>query len=427
MKIAIVGLGIAGLRTAMLLEKAGFDVSLFEARDRCGGRLHTVDEGGGVVYEAGGEWIDADHYRCLELLREFQMDPLEPKPLPKKLYHNGKVSTEAHIWNDALEDDLRVEAAARELCRDLVTPPWKNCSKQALDQRTLADFLNEHTQSDRGLWYVTAKYRSDEGEDPNRIGLLGWLAGYMHYLERDGDVMSAFRAPGGFSKLCEKMLRSLRAAPRYNSVLRRVVQDPLSVTLEFERDRARFDRVILTLPPPALERVVFQPALPGKKRCAIEGSEMGRTIKLMWEFDKAWWEADEWGGSMLTDGALQQTWTENCDAPVLCAYISGERAMEWCRMGDPVNAGVYELAKLNPEAAKHFKRGWAHLWPLDPYAQGGFSHLAPGYVLDYMEYISGCTGRIHYAGEHTALWSGFIEGALESAERVVQEILLTEA
>src|SRR6476646_445476 len=108
MKIAIVGLGIAGLRTAMLLEKAGFDVSLFEARDRCGGRLHTIDEGGGVVYEAGGEWIDADHYRRRDLLREFRMVPLEPKPWPKKLYQQGKVSTEAHIWNDALEDDLRV-------------------------------------------------------------------------------------------------------------------------------------------------------------------------------------------------------------------------------------------------------------------------------------------------------------------------------
>ena len=96
-------------------------------------------------------------------------------------------------------------------------------------------------------------------------------------------------------------------------------------------------------------------------------------------------------------------------------------------MGDPVNAGAYELAKLNPAAAKHFKRGWAHLWPLDPYAQGGFSHLAPGYVLEYMEHISTHTDRIHYAGEHTAHWNGFIEGALESADRVVQEILLTES
>ena len=154
---------------------------------------------------------------------------------------------------------------------------------------------------------------------------------------------------------------------------------------------------------------------------------MGRTIKLIWEFDSPWWEGEEWGGSVLTDGPLQQTWVEACEAPVLCAYVCGERAMEWARMGDPVNAGVYELAKLNRDAPRHFKRGWTHLWTNDPYAQGGFSHLAPGYVLEHMEHIAPPVNRIHFAGEHTAMWTGFIEGALESAERVTQEILMTEA
>lgn len=410
----------------MLLEKAGVDVLLFEARDRVGGRLHTVDEGNGVLYEAGGEWIDADHVRCLDLLRSFDMEPAEPLPWPKKLHYEGQYSTEAHIWSDAMEDDIRVEAAARELCRDLSNPPWKNTSKGILDARTLDDFLKEHTQSPRGLWYVTAKYRSDEGEDPERIGLLGWLAGYMHYLERDGDVMSAFRAPGGFSRLCSRMLSQLRAEPQFGAVLQRLHQDPLGVTLKFEKHQVRVDRVLLTLPPPALEQVVFEPALPKEKRCSMEACEMGRTIKIVWEFDKPWWESDEWGGSMLTDGPLQQTWVEGCDAPVLCAYIGGDRAAEWCRMGDPVNAGVYELARLHPDAPRHFKRGWAHLWPMDPYARGGFSHLAPNYVLDHMEHISPPVGRVHFAGEHTAMWTGFIEGALESAERASSEILSSE-
>ncbi|MFO0370474.1 MAG: FAD-dependent oxidoreductase [Armatimonadota bacterium] len=31
-------------------------------------------------------------------------------------------------------------------------------------------------------------------------------------------------------------------------------------------------------------------------------------------------------------------------------------------------------------------------------------------------------GRIHFAGEATAAWFGFIEGALESAERVAKEL-----
>ena len=43
-----------------------------------------------------------------------------------------------------------------------------------------------------------------------------------------------------------------------------------------------------------------------------------------------------------------------------------------------------------------------------------------------MQYIASPVGSIHFAGEHTALWSGFIEGALESAERATKEILAPE-
>ena len=68
MRVAIVGLGLAGLRTAMLLEQAGIGVLLFEARAQAGGRLRTVTDDGEPLYEAGGEWIDAEHHRMLSLL-----------------------------------------------------------------------------------------------------------------------------------------------------------------------------------------------------------------------------------------------------------------------------------------------------------------------------------------------------------------------
>src|SRR5437870_3960627 len=165
MKVGIVGLGIAGLRAAMLLEKYGAQVELFEARGRPGGRLHTIDEGGGAVYEAGGEWIDADHHRCLRLLEEFNLEPMPRGSWPGKVVYGGKHCTEAELWTDALEDELRVEAAARELCRSLTQPPWRNGEVKHLDDQPLSEFVRDLTTSDRGNWWVTAKYRSDEGDD----------------------------------------------------------------------------------------------------------------------------------------------------------------------------------------------------------------------------------------------------------------------
>ncbi|MDR3689074.1 MAG: NAD(P)/FAD-dependent oxidoreductase [Fimbriimonas sp.] len=422
MTVGIVGLGAAGLRLAMMFERLGVDVQLFEARGRPGGRLHCVDEGGGAVYEAGGEWIDADHYRVLDLLKEFDLTPNTPSDWPKKLIYKGKECTEATVWNDALEDDLRVEAAAREMCRELKQPPWSNVHAGEFDRRKLGDFVREHTQSERGLWWVNSKVRSDEGDDLDNIGLLGWLCGYLHYLDRDGDVMSAYRIPGGSRRLCERMLSGLHADPHFLAVLRRVRQDPSGVTLVFEKGQARVDHVVLALPPSSIERIIFEPALSPKKRCSVEACRMSRAIKICWEFDRDWWHDLGWGGSLLCDGPLQQLWDGSLgSAPILTAYICGEQAVNWLALGDPVRAGIYELSLMFPDASKHFVRGWVHNWLTDPFNSGAFSHLAPGYVLEHMEHIAPPEGRIHFAGEHTALWSGFIEGALESAERVIAE------
>ena len=424
MTVGIVGLGAAGVRAAMRLERSGVDVRLFEARGRAGGRLYTADEGHGCVFEVGGEWIDADHHRSNALLSELGLEPSTSADWPRKLVFRGKECTEVTVWNDALEDDLRVEAAARETCRNLSLPPWANAHASDLDPRTLGDFLREHTQSERGLWWVNAKYRSEEGDDPDRIGLLGWLTRYLSTLHREGDIVSAHRIPGGAGPLIDRALGSLRAEPQFNRVLTRVRQGSGGVTLVFENGEERVERVVLTLPPPALERIVFEPALAVAKRCAIEACRMSRVIKIAWEFEKPWWTEIGWGGSMLCDTPLQQTWEGSVGGtPVLTAYICGEEAIRWAALGDPVRAGIYELSQLFPMAAKSFRRGWVSDWLTDPFSQGGLSILSPDYVLEHMPYIGTADGRIHFAGEHTSTWAGTIEGAIESGERVAAEIL----
>ena len=54
--VIIVGAGIAGLTAANALTHAGVSCVVVEARDRIGGRLHTVDLGGSPG-DLGGSWI----------------------------------------------------------------------------------------------------------------------------------------------------------------------------------------------------------------------------------------------------------------------------------------------------------------------------------------------------------------------------------
>ena len=62
MRVAVIGAGLAVLRAAALLGERGATVEVFEASDRLGGRLCTARPHPGIAYEAGGEWIDHDHF-----------------------------------------------------------------------------------------------------------------------------------------------------------------------------------------------------------------------------------------------------------------------------------------------------------------------------------------------------------------------------
>jgi monoamine oxidase len=58
--VAILGGGLAGLNAARLLQQAGVDFQLFEARDRLGGRILTVDAAGASGtdgFDMGPSWF----------------------------------------------------------------------------------------------------------------------------------------------------------------------------------------------------------------------------------------------------------------------------------------------------------------------------------------------------------------------------------
>ena len=55
-RVVIVGAGMAGLTAASALAREGVECLVLEARDRIGGRLHTVDLAGAPI-DMGGSWI----------------------------------------------------------------------------------------------------------------------------------------------------------------------------------------------------------------------------------------------------------------------------------------------------------------------------------------------------------------------------------
>ena len=427
MRIAVVGLGIAGLRAAQLLERAGVDVVPVEARGRLGGRLHTVRSGNGW-YEAGGEWIDADHHRTIGLLQELGLQPEPADPRPGRLFFQAQSCQDNAAWPDAAKDLCAVRSEAHQLASALQSPPWNN--ERFADEQTVADLLDCVCTTPRGRWLSEATVRSDEGTDPDSVSLLGWLVNYRLYAGRttENSEMSAFRFPHGAQELCEKMASTLKAKPLLDRPVTGVQQSESHVELWLKDEVVFADRAIFTVPPGPLLNIDFEPELPDNLRQAYARLGSAPCVKVALRFKARFWDAPSHSGSWLTDLPFQQVWDGGREGePVLLCYVCGRGAKRLSKVSESAVASTLEsLATVYPEAKEEFIEGAFHDWTVDPWALGGFASLSPGSVHGSLPFLRQPHGRVHWAGEATADWIGFVEGALESAERSVQEVLVEE-
>src|SRR5437867_6431174 len=69
--VIVIGAGMAGLTAARDLAVAGVDVLVLEARDRVGGRIHTLHEPSPHGLEVGAQMIHGSRAPTWELVREF--------------------------------------------------------------------------------------------------------------------------------------------------------------------------------------------------------------------------------------------------------------------------------------------------------------------------------------------------------------------
>ncbi|MBE0390774.1 monoamine oxidase [Flavobacterium sp. 7E] len=75
-KITILGAGLSGLLTAYRLQNKGFEIEIIEARERIGGRIHTINSATAQV-EMGATWFQETHVHFRDLLAELNLDYFE--------------------------------------------------------------------------------------------------------------------------------------------------------------------------------------------------------------------------------------------------------------------------------------------------------------------------------------------------------------
>jgi monoamine oxidase len=392
--VAVVGAGLAGLRAATLLKNKGHFVTVFEGRDRPGGRIHTAAGG----FEEGAEWIDEDHNRMRALLSSLGIREVAA-PAGQYLYsYNGEKRLEDAVWEEAAADALMFEKSLETVRPDSLG--------------TIGDQVAAVCHSASGKWLVAANIRTDEGDEPSRLGLRQWLAYRSKYAQRKGGEGSAYRIEGGGSAFIGKLIDAVGIEPIYGHKLLAVRQNS-GVTLEFRSGSVHFDAAVLALPLPCLLAIDCEPEL--QMRQALLSLGFPPMVKARFIFADDFWHQDGWFGYLKTDLLIQQAWPDRENPRALVSYICGDDART-IHEEEPADADLPANWKsISNEAT--VKSVEIKKWGADEFARGGFTTAPPG--SDPAVARRRQSGKVQLCGEFCATWMGFMEGALESAEEAV--------
>ncbi len=114
--VAIIGAGAAGLGAAQALENSGLSAIVLEARDRVGGRGHTIMAAPDVVFDVGCGWLhSADQNSFVQIAEQldFEIDKSLP-PWRERAFGKAFPQHERDDFIRALDGFYdRAEQAAR--------------------------------------------------------------------------------------------------------------------------------------------------------------------------------------------------------------------------------------------------------------------------------------------------------------------------
>ncbi|MFW0777460.1 MAG: flavin monoamine oxidase family protein [Rickettsiales bacterium] len=137
--VAIVGGGIAGLTAALRMQEAGYEVHIYEKRDRVGGKIRSKQSGEQVT-DLGAEFIDSDRHELIGLAKELgiKLVPAGGNSGVRFRLASGKMIDE-QTFNEAFKPIAqRIEQDKQAITHD---PMGERA--QVLDQMSMSQYLHE--------------------------------------------------------------------------------------------------------------------------------------------------------------------------------------------------------------------------------------------------------------------------------------------
>ncbi len=460
--VVIVGAGLAGLCAAYELEKRGHRITLLEADAKhVGGRTRTLRFGDGLYGEAGAMRIPENHDITRRYVSELGLSLRNFVLSNPKAYYflrgqrarNEDVGTLAALYK--LRDDERgkspdnlwsdtvgkATAALSEAERTELTGPQLTSAKvRALDQQSLLQVIQAGGLSDEAIEYLAVT----QGQETEL-----WTGATETIREEFLDVWSKRfdEIVGGTDRLASAFAAKLRSKPRMGCevvTFTRQADGRRAGVVYRERGiekRVDGDFVLCTLPFPVLSRLSAEPEFSGPKWRAVRELNYDSSTKVLFVCRRRFWESDDgiYGGGTYTDLPTGTTYypSDNAQARdprvsagpgvMLASYSWGQAARRLANLPHPERAAVVlkHLSRVHPQLAEPgmLRQSASWSWDNHPYSSGAFAWFMPGqHTMLYPDVIAP-EGRIHFAGEHASLAHTWMQGALGSSLRAVQQML----
>ena len=439
--VTVIGAGLAGLSAAYDLHRAGWKVTVLEARDRVGGRVHSLRNfSNGLVAEGGGEFIEESHTRMLAFANEFHLQlgrvgswQGEDKDWASFDGKTGPMS-DARIWGVNLHEEVeKIWFALAQLGELVPDPSRPHAARGAeyLDTKTTADWihsLDAHPLAKKDfIQHIRAEYTC-EPERHSLLDLARNVSMYYTTMERNTN----YRVIGGNDLIPRALAGSLPDVRRNAPVTSvRVLPDEVGVIYKHGDSYVTVSSAyaILAIPLTTARLIEFNPPLPPAHRGLVDELSYGAVTKVLIEYRKRFWDECGWNGRLVTDAPIVYTWHATSHVEdehgILTAYTGGEPGAQLAALSDEerIRCAVREIEKAFPGSSDLVGQTATVAWPNEIYTRGSYAALAPGQVTAHWRTLFEPVGRLFFAGEHATPIQGFMEGAVESGQRAARSIL----